>query len=71
MDTHGYYWLEMFFIGWMMVALLSSIAIWVLDYRGNGRLNLSASQAAQLKRDLIHHKETDPCPIIDNLYRGL
>lgn len=68
-DSHGYYWLEMFFTGWMMVSLVSSVAIWFLDYYGDGRLNLSASQAAQ-QREL--NKVDDMNPLFeDNNFRGL
>ena len=69
-DTHGFYWLEMFFIGWMLVALVSSLAIWLLDYIGDGRLNLSASQAAQLKLDLYKELEISPLGE-DSNFRGL
>ncbi|CAB3386415.1 Hypothetical predicted protein [Cloeon dipterum] len=43
-DKGGYLLLEMFFLGWLCVALLISILILIIDSNGDGLLNMSASQ---------------------------
>ena len=48
MDMYGYYWLELFFIFWLLVSLSSSLVIWTIDSRTHGILNMSASQWAQM-----------------------
>jgi len=50
-DMYGYYWLELFFIFWLLVSLSCSLAIWSIDARTNGKLNLSTSQWNQLAPD--------------------
>jgi len=41
-DRWGYFWLEIFFIGWLLVALVSAFCIWGIDYSTTNHLNLSA-----------------------------
>ena len=48
MDMYGYYWLELFFIFWLLVSLSSSLVIWTIDSRTHGILNMSASKSAQM-----------------------
>lgn len=44
-DSYGYLWLEIFFIGWLLLAAFASIAIWLVDkILGKGYLNMSAGQ---------------------------
>ena len=33
-DSFGYLWLELFFIFWLIVALLGTTAIWIIDMVG-------------------------------------
>ena len=40
-DRDGYFWLEIFFIAWLKVALISAICIWIIDYSTTNFLNLS------------------------------
>ena len=47
-DMYGYYWLELFFIFWLLVSLSSSLVIWTIDSRTHGILNMSTSQWAQM-----------------------
>ena len=49
-DRFGYYWLELFFTGWLLLSLVSGVAIWFIDHFTHGNLNLSAEQAAQMKQ---------------------
>merc|ERR1712098_81922 len=44
-DNYGYYWMEMFLTGWFTLSLICSLIIWLLDYKNQTGLNLSASQA--------------------------
>ena len=43
-DNHGYIWLELFFIFWLVVALVATIAIWLIDISGDGYLNMGVGQ---------------------------
>ena len=43
-DNHGYIWLELFFIFWLVVALAATIAIWLIDISGDGYLNMGVGQ---------------------------
>ena len=43
-DNHGYIWLELFFIFWLMVALICTIAIWLIDISGDGYLNMGIQE---------------------------
>jgi len=45
-DTCGYTSLEIFFLGWLLVSLLSGLAIYAVDRAGGGELNLSPAEAA-------------------------
>ena len=44
MDHHGYIWLEIFFIFWLVVALVCTIAIWLIDISGDGYLNMGIKE---------------------------
>ncbi len=55
-DSHGYIWLEIFFIFWLAVGLVCTLAMWVIDYRGSGYLNMGVSardnfEAAEKERE--------------------
>ena len=39
-DSFGYIWLILFFIFWLVVALICSIVIWIIDIYGDGYLNM-------------------------------
>ena len=43
-DHHGYIWLELFFIFWLVVALVGTVAIWLIDISGDGYLNMGIKQ---------------------------
>lgn len=46
-DKVGYLWLEIFFIGWLLLAAISTIVIFLVDLWNDGYLNMSAKQRAQ------------------------
>ena len=46
-DTCGYMWLEVFFVGCLFLAMISTGLMWLVDYRGSGYLNMSAKQRTQ------------------------
>ena len=39
-DMFGYIWLEIFFVFWLVIAMLGTIAIWFIDFHGDGYLNM-------------------------------
>lgn len=43
-DAHGYFMLEMFFLGWLWIALITSVAIWMSDIVNGGYLNMTPNQ---------------------------
>ena len=40
-DLQGYLGLETFFIGWITVATISALVIWLLDYSNGGKYDIS------------------------------
>ena len=51
-DRHGYLWLENFFIFWLVIALICTTIIWILDWNGDGYLNMTTS-----KREIFDEKK--------------
>lgn len=45
-DRHGYLWLELFFMAWLVVGMICIVAIYALDMKGNGYLNMGISARA-------------------------
>ena len=45
-DKHGYLWLELFFIAWLVIAMICIVVIYVLDIKGSGYLNMGISARA-------------------------
>ncbi|XP_058453968.1 major facilitator superfamily domain-containing protein 1-like isoform X2 [Malaya genurostris] len=43
-DKGGYFKLEIFFIGWLVISLLATIVIWLHDANNNGVLNMSPAE---------------------------
>ena len=43
-DNYGYMWLEIFFIGWLILAALAAVIIWIVDYWKDGYLNMTIQQ---------------------------
>jgi len=43
-DEYGYYYLEIFFIGWLVVSLVSTLFIWLSDCTTNGYINMSIQE---------------------------
>jgi len=37
----SYFWLEMFYIGWLILSLVSTVCLWICDLAGSGYLNMS------------------------------
>ncbi len=58
-DHHGYLWLEVFFIFWLALATIATVALWLVDqYSNNGFLNMSAEQRKVYELELAA-KKTD------------
>jgi len=49
-DKYGYFWLEIFFIAWLKVSLISAICIWIVDYSTSNFLNLSAKKREEYEK---------------------
>ena len=49
-DQEGYIWLEMFFIFWLAVALVCTIAVWLIDISGDGYLNMGTNQREEFDK---------------------
>ncbi len=50
-DVYGYFYLELFFLFWLAVSLLSSICMWICDCTGNGYLNMSIARRKKFDDD--------------------
>ncbi|XP_069677136.1 lysosomal dipeptide transporter MFSD1-like isoform X1 [Periplaneta americana] len=50
-DSGGYLMLEVFFLGWLCVAMVTSVVIWILDTSGSGVLNMTPRQREVLERN--------------------
>lgn len=49
-DNMGYFMLELFFLVWLFVAMLTAIVIWLYDAKHSGVLNMSNSQREEFDR---------------------
>ena len=43
-DNFGYFWLEVFFMGCLCLAIIASVVMWVLDYKDENYLNMTISE---------------------------
>lgn len=63
-DEYGYECLEIFFAGWMTLAMLLTVWVWILDYKGNGVLNMTPAQRQEFldeqKKALLQKSSSAP-----------
>ncbi|XP_055593267.1 major facilitator superfamily domain-containing protein 1-like [Uranotaenia lowii] len=60
-DKGGYFMLEIFFIGWLVVSLLATIVIWLYDANNDGLLNMSTKdRLAQTYKNLSDSANNEP-----------
>ncbi|XP_063236220.1 major facilitator superfamily domain-containing protein 1-like [Bacillus rossius redtenbacheri] len=52
-DTSGYLFLELFFLGWLCLSLIIVIVIWILDANSTGILNMSASERDEFEKNQL------------------
>lgn len=52
-DRGGYLMLELFFIGWLSIALLASVMIWLQDFNNHGILNMSPKEREEVAKMLL------------------
>ena len=53
-DKYGYLWLEVFFIGWLVVASILTLLIWIMDqWKNNGYLNMTPAQRKSFEQNSI------------------
>ena len=57
-DKYGYFWLEIFFIAWLKVALISAISVWIIDCSTDSFLNLSAKNREE-KENIVNMDERE------------
>ena len=43
-DKFGYFWLEVFFMACLCLAIIASVVMWVLDYKDENYLNMTISE---------------------------
>jgi len=56
-DDYGYIWLEAFFIGWLVVSLMSTICIWICDCATTGYINMSIPERQEFDAQRIAAEE--------------
>lgn len=52
-DSAGYLLLEVFFLGWLCLALITSVVIWILDTNSSGLLNMTPRQREVFERNRL------------------
>jgi len=53
-DNGGYLMLELFFIGWLSVALLATVIIWLHDFNNNGLLNMTPTEREEVSKAITN-----------------
>ena len=43
-DKYGYFWLEVFLMACLCIAITTSVVMWLLDYRDSNYLNMTINQ---------------------------
>lgn len=56
-DEYGYDYLEIFFIGWLVVALMSTVCIWICDCATSGYINMSIPERKVFDSERIAAEE--------------
>jgi len=69
----NYLWVELFFIGWLTVALIATCIIWAYDKKTKGNLNMSPAQRTQYANEIAAANSdsnglyaSDQEPLLDN-----
>ena len=51
-DHHGYLWLEVFFIFWIVMATIATVLLWLVDHNSETKfLNMSTKQRKVLEEE--------------------
>jgi len=50
-ESYDYFWLEVFFMAWLLVSLLSTLFIWFADCANNGYINMSVQDREKFDRE--------------------
>ena len=68
-DHHGYLWLEVFFIFWLVLATTATVLLWLVDYNSETKfLNMSTKQRKVLEEEMASnstHNQADILPSQD------
>ncbi|XP_058816315.1 major facilitator superfamily domain-containing protein 1-like [Topomyia yanbarensis] len=65
-DKGGYFMLEIFFIGWLVISLLATIVIWLYDANDSGTLNMTPAER-QLYANKLLREDTRGRSSLDNI----
>jgi len=69
-DNFGYTWLEIFFLGWLVLSLLMIICIWIYDCTTSGYLNMSIKARQMYDEEREAEREAERARRVDG-YRLL
>jgi len=58
-DSYGYFWLEIFFLFWLVISLLSIICIWIYDCTKSGYLNMDIKSRQMYDEERENEREAD------------
>ena len=56
-DRHGYIWLEIFFIFWLIIAAVCTVLMWLIDVHGDKYLNMTMKQRTKFDDDKVRQEE--------------
>jgi len=57
-DEYNYYYLEIFFMGWLVVSLMATVCIWFSDCATTGYINMSIPEREKFDRNRLEAEET-------------
>ena len=58
-DKYGYFWLEVFMMSCLCVAICTSALMWMLDYRDSNYLNMTINQRKLFETTTKYKKMMD------------
>ena len=58
-DSYGYFWLEVFMMSCLCVAICTSVLMWMLDYRDSNYLNMTINQRKNFETTTKYKKMMD------------
>ena len=66
-DRHGYLWLEVFFIFWLVMATTATVLLWLVDYNSETKfLNMSTKQRKVLEEEMASNSTHNQAEILSS-----